>query len=157
MKLNLKYGSHFIKGPGVIIGGDGESGFGHNEASSIIDNDLKDRSSVISNLSYHKRLFGVIRCLTQETGENIFQPFNREYKIRSIKAFYLARKFGRKYALNYWNELRNVKAQNIALLYPIYGLLVLLPTSLIDYPVKKIENSLTYYRNQKSKKYSKND
>lgn len=157
VKLNLKFGSYYINGPGVVIGGDGESGFGFNEASSNIDSDLKDRSSVISNLSYHKRLFDVVRNLQDETKINIFKPFNKEYRIRSIKAFYLARKHGRKYVLQYWKELKKINVQDIWLLYPIYGIIFCLPIWILNYPIFTVEKVINHYRSKKSKKYSTND
>lgn len=157
VKLSLKFGTYYINGPGVIIGGDGESGFGFNEASGNIDSDLKDRSSVISNLSYHKRLFDVVRNLQDETKINIVSPFNKEYKIRSIKAFYLARQYGRKYLLEYCAELKKVKIKSIWLLYPIYTIIFCLPTVMLNYPILTIEKVLNNYRSKKSKKYSTND
>lgn len=156
-KLNMIFGSYYISGPGVVIGGDGESGFGFNEASGNIDSDLKDRSSVISNLSYHKRLFEVVRNLQDETKKNILEPFNKEYKIRSIKAFYLARKYGRKYLLEYWRELKKVNIRDIWLYYPIYGIIFCLPKWILNYPIFTIEKIIKNYRSKKSKKYSTND
>jgi glycosyltransferase involved in cell wall biosynthesis len=157
VKLSLKFGSHYINGPGVIIGGDGESGFGFNEASDNIDSDLKDRSSVISNLSYHKRLYDVVRNLQDETKINILKSFNSEYKIRSIKAFYLAREYGRKYLWEYWKELKKVNVQNIWLFYPIYLIIFCFPTWILNYPIFIIEKIINNYRSKKSKKYSTND
>jgi len=157
VKLSLKFGTYYINGPGVIIGGDGESGFGFNEASGNIDSDLKDRSSVISNLSYHKRLFSVVKNLQDETKINISTPFNKEYKIRSIKAFYLARQYGRKYLLEYWSELKKVNVKGIWLLYPVYTIIFSLPIIMLNYPILKIEKVLNNYRSKKSKKSSKND
>lgn len=157
VKLSLKFGSYYINGPGVVIGGDGESGFGFNEASRSIDSDLKDRSSVISNLSYHKRLLDVVRNLEIDTKQPILKPFNKEYKIRSIKAFYLARKYGRKYLIQYWKELNKINIPGIGLLYPIYGVIFSLPIWVLNYPISVVERGLNYYRNNKSKKYSTND
>jgi glycosyltransferase involved in cell wall biosynthesis len=150
--LNIEYGSFFISGPGVIVGGDGESGFGFNESSVGLDMDLKDRSSVISNLSYHKRLFDVINKLSNDIQIDIYSPFINEYKIRSIKAFIVARKLGRKYLIKYLRELNKLKVPGILLFYPIYFLIFIMPFSFLYIPLKFIEEVLTSYRIRKKYK-----
>lgn len=157
VKLSTRFGSYYINGPGVIIGADGESGFGFNEASSNINDDLKDRSSVISNLSYHKRLFDVVRNLEDDLKINIVNPFNKEYKIRSIKALYLARVHGRKYTFSYLKELNKVNVSGVWLLYPIYVLIFCSPIWILNYPIIAIEKVLNYYRSRNAKKFTIND
>lgn len=148
VKLNLIYGSYYIFGPGVIIGGDGESGFGFNEAAKNNDSDLRDRSSVISNLAYHKRLFDVIENLVTDTKIDIKISFYKEYKIRSIKAFYTARKFGRKYLISYWIELKKLSIPNIKSNYPIYFIIFCFPIWILKYPILILEKSVSYYRSK---------
>ena len=147
--LNIKHGSFFIGGPGVIVGGDGESGFGFNESSAGLDTDLKDRSSVISNLSYHKRLFYVIYKLSNDIKTDIYSPFINEYKIRSVKAFIVARKQGRKYLTKYFLELNKLNVPGILFFYPIYLIIFILPFSFLFKPFKFIEELLTSYRIRK--------
>jgi hypothetical protein len=144
--LNSNYGSYYIYGPGVIIGGDGENGFGFNEASMNLDSDLKDRSSLISNLSYHKRLFKVIRDLEKDTNQNIFKPFLLEYKIRSVKALFEERKSGRKRALKYFKELSKLKISGIWLFYPAYLLVIYLPIIFLIYPISLFQKILQKFR-----------
>jgi hypothetical protein len=157
VKLNLIYGSYYVFGPGIIIGGDGESGFGFNEAAKNNDTDLRDRSSIISNLSYHKRLFDVIENLVVDTNFDIKIPFYKEYSIRSIKAFYTARKYGRKYLISYWKELKKLSVPYIKLNYPIYFIIFCLPLWILKYPILIIEKSVYYYRSKFANKYSTND
>lgn len=147
--LNIEYGSFFIGGPGVIVGGDGESGFGFNESSVGLDMDLKDRSSVISNLSYHKRLFDVINKLSNDIQIDIYSPFISEYKIRSVKAFIVASKLGRKYLIKYFLELNKLNVPGILLFYPIYLLIFITPSIFLYKPLKFFEEILTSYRIRK--------
>jgi glycosyltransferase involved in cell wall biosynthesis len=144
--LNIKYGSYFIQGPGIIVGGDGESGFGFNEASSKIDFDLKDRSSVISNLSYHKRLFDVIISISNDTSNNIYDVFLKEYKIRSVKAFFIARKSGRRYVLKYFKELHSLNIKGIWVLFPFYLIIFLMPIYVMNWPLILLEKFINRYR-----------
>lgn len=147
--LSIKHGTYFINGPGVIIGGDGESGFGSNQASCNLDADLKDRTSIISNISYHKRLFEVIRNIDKDINKNISKSFFIEYKIRSIKALFNARKNGRKHIHMYWKELKKLDLNNLWLLLPIYYVIYLLPYNILEWPIDFIENKIYKYRNYK--------
>jgi hypothetical protein len=153
--LNSKYGSFYISGPGIIIGGDGENGFGFNEASIGADADLKDRSSILSNLSYHKRLIEVVRNLERDIGIKVFAKFLQEYKIRSVKALFEARRKNRKIGLTYLNELRKLKLPGIWIYEPIYFLILNLPFSILNLPFKFIQRIILYYRNEIIIQYNK--
>lgn len=137
--LNSKYGSYFINGPGVIIGGDGESGFGYNEASVNTDIDLKDRSTVLTNLIYHKRLFNVLNNIQLDIDSEFLDVFMSEYKIRSIKALFNARKHGRLLAKEYWKGLSNFNISGIYWYYPFYLLIYILPNWFLDFLFRKVE------------------
>jgi abequosyltransferase len=144
--INLKFGSYFIAGPGVITGGDGESGFGFNEAANSNDFDLKDRSSIISNISYHKRLFNVIKKVDYDYDLRIFKPFIIEYKIRSVKAVYEARKLGRRNLIDYVKELLKLEISGLYILFPIYFIIFLSPTFILNFPFKFIERIILKIR-----------
>lgn len=148
--LNSKYGAFYLSGPGVIIGGDGENGFGLNEASFGIDSDLKDRSTIISNLSYHKRLFHVIQKLQIDVKQEIFNVFLKEYKIRSIKAIYEARRKNKNLAVQYLNELRNLNIRGLWLFEPVYFLLINLPLLFLIMPIRIAQVIFLKYRNFKN-------
>jgi hypothetical protein len=130
--LNKSYGSYNISGPGVIIGGDGESGFGFNEASANNDLDLKDRSSIISNIAYHKRLFEVINKIDIDINQSIYKAFTIEYKIRSIKAMYIAKKQDNKYLKLYWQELRQININGMWTLSPFYFFIYITPLEILN-------------------------
>lgn len=147
--LHTKYGSYGISGPGIIIGGDGESGFGFNDASSSIDADLKDRTSIISNLAYHKRLFDVVKKIEVEIGQQILSPFIFEYKIRCVKAIFIARKYGRKYLKNYWKSLKKMNIKGIWTITPFYFLIYISPLFILNWPIGIIELMIMKYRNNK--------
>lgn len=147
---HIKYGSYYISGPGIIIGGDGESGFGFNEASISIDSDLKDRTSIISNIPYHKRLFEVLKSVNSDLDFDILQPFVFEYKIRCIKALFVARKFGRKYLKIYWEQLISLNVDGFLILYPIYLLIYVLPSNFFEFPFRLLEGLIINYRKNKT-------
>ena len=134
--LNSKFGSFFIKGPGVIVGGDGESGFGFNEASNGKDIDLKYRNNVTSNLNYHKRLFDVLRSISGDSKLYFFDAFIFEYKIRSIKAFFNARKLGRDFAESYWKALVKLNIYGLWKFVPVYLFIYLMPYKVLTFPFK---------------------
>lgn len=151
--LNSEYGSFYISGPGIIIGGDGENGFGFNEASSGIDSDLKDRSSILSNLSYHKRLFEVLRNLEKDIEIRIFAQFLIEYKIRSVKALFEARRVDRKIGLTYLKELRKLELPGLCIYEPLYFLILNLPISIISPSFSLIQRIILNHKMKK--KYNK--
>jgi glycosyltransferase involved in cell wall biosynthesis len=125
--LSYKYGSYFIEGPGIVVGGDGENGFGLNSAADANDSDLIRRTSVVSNLSYHKRLFIVLKQLDVDLKFNIFSFFVKEYNLRSIKALLLARNEGRKQLFLYWRGLLELDIFFTKLLFPLFILLLIFP------------------------------
>ena len=144
--LHSKYGSYGISGPGIIIGGDGESGFGFNDASSNLDADLKDRTSIISNLAYHKRLFDVVNKMELDISQEIVSPFIFEYKIRCVKAIFIARKYGRKYLKNYWKSLKKININGIWMIVPFYLLIYISPLFILNWPIGIIEVMIMKYR-----------
>jgi hypothetical protein len=147
--LSSKYGTYFIGAPGVIIGGDGENGFGFNEASVGVDVDLKDRSSIISNLAYHKRLFDVIKKVEYDININIYKPFIKEYKIRSIKAIFSARMHGRKYFNLYWKKFNDLNIYKQWELTPFFFISYILPKSILSFVSYFSEKILITYRKLK--------
>lgn len=147
-------GTFYISGPGVIIGGDGESGFGFNDASKNLDADLKDRSSILSNISYHKRLFDVLKKVKIDLDLNILKPFILEYKIRSVKSLFIARKYGRNYLSKYWNELKSLEIKSIWMLFPVYLVLYIFPSFFLAWPIYVAEAIINMYRILKSKIYN---
>ena len=148
--LNNLYGSYNISGPGVIIGGDGESGFGYNEASTNNDLDLKDRSSIISNLAYHKRLFEVIKNIDIDINQSIFKAFIKEYKIRSIKAMHIAKTKGNNYLKLYWNELAALKINGMWILIPFYIFIYVIPLDFLNFFFKFSEKLFLNFRKFKN-------
>jgi hypothetical protein len=147
--LHSKYGSYGISGPGIIIGGDGESGFGFNDASSNLDADLKDRTSIISNLAYHKRLFDVVKKIEEDICLEISSAFIFEYKIRSVKAIYIARKYGRKSLANYWKSLKKIDTNGFWMITPFYLLIYFSPLFILKWPISIIEVMILKYRKNK--------
>jgi hypothetical protein len=145
-QMSSKHGSYFIDGPGVIVGGDGENGFGFNDASVNLDFDLKDRSTIISNLTYHKRLFDVLKKVDSDINQNISKPFCFEYKLRSIKALFTARKYSREYINSYWKELAKLNIDKVWQLRPFYLIFYILPVEVLIWPLKITETILVNYR-----------
>ena len=140
------YGVHYIYGPGVVIGGDGESGFGFNESSSEEDKKLKDRSSIISNLAYHKRLLEVLYKTEQDIQRKIIPPFIREYKLRSVKAIFKARSNGREYLKSYWKSYVNLKIDKHWQLLPVYLFAYSLPSRILLIILTILEKIVIWFR-----------
>lgn len=105
--ISAKHGTYFIGGPGVIVVSDGENGFGLNSASQG-DSELSDRSSFLSNLKYHKRLFLVIRDLGKVYGAEFVHTFFKEYHFRSISGLFGARESGWSAVYRYYRELNKI-------------------------------------------------
>lgn len=107
MTLGSQHGCWFLSGPGVLIGGDGENGFGLNPAA-VGQNDLADRSTMISRLRYHKRLFIVVRDLAQLLNPSLEVAFFKEYHLRAVAAFKEARNTDRRMLESYWNAYSEI-------------------------------------------------
>lgn len=101
--LSYKHGGWFVKGPGVMIGSDGENGFGLNSASTG-DSDLVDRSDVLSNLRFSRRLIIVIDKLSDKIGADFARNFFKEFNLRNLSGMREARKHGRSSLNDYWSE-----------------------------------------------------
>lgn len=147
--LSSMYGTYFISGPGVVIGGDGESGFGFNESSIGLDVELKDRSSIISNLAYQKRLFDVIKKVEIDLKSNFYNTFIIEYKIRSVKAIFNSRIYGRKYLIEYWEKLNQLQIKKIWHLKPIYFIAYISPLIFLKSLINILESIIIFIRKNK--------
>jgi glycosyltransferase involved in cell wall biosynthesis len=135
--LSKEYGSRFIAGPGVIVYGDGENGFGSN-SSSADDFDLKDRSSIHSNLKFNKRLLFVIDKLSIDLGSKFSTSFYKEFNFRNFSGMRIARNLSRKDLLNYWVELGSITKQRKIFHYAIFFLMLILPRYIINIIVNSI-------------------
>jgi glycosyltransferase involved in cell wall biosynthesis len=128
MTLASQHGCWFLSGPGVLVGGDGENGFGLNSAA-VGQSDLADRGSVLSRLRYHKRLFVVIHDLAELISPSVEAVFFKEYHVRAIAAFAEARNINRKMLSEYWKTYREI-TPNVPLVNSMaFTLLWILPTS----------------------------
>lgn len=107
-----RFGSYYICGPGVMIHSDGENGFGVNEAS-VGQEDLVDRSGIMSNLKYNQRLIQVINQLSLDFGNKFKNNFFRAFNLRHSSGMLRARRLGRSMLSAYWLELSAItQAQN---------------------------------------------
>jgi glycosyltransferase involved in cell wall biosynthesis len=127
--LTQKTGARYIAGPGVLLGGDGENGFGTN-ASSVGDQDLADRSSIHSNLKYNKRLLKVIESLGSALGEPFIKSFYDEFNFRSISGMRHARNISRNDLLLYWKQLGEMTKFRKKRYFFIFLVIYLFPASL---------------------------
>lgn len=91
--LGKAHGIYCISGPGIVIFGDGENGFGLNEAGGE-DADLADRESIFANLTYQRRLLKAIRDIDDHIYSGVFSIFIAEYKRRSVSGMMRARVSG---------------------------------------------------------------
>lgn len=122
-------GARFISGPGILLGGDGENGFGTN-ASSIGDQDLADRSSIHSNLKYNTRLLKVIESLGSILGSQFIRSFYDEFNFRSISGMRHARNISRNDLVLYWKQLSEMTKFRKKRYFIIFFVIYLFPASL---------------------------
>ena len=131
--ISLKNGCHVISGPGIIAGGDGENGFGLNEASSGDDRDLANRKSPDSNMVYHKRLFSVLKDISMISGFDYFRVFISEYKIRAVKHMLSTRLINRTVYLRYLKTLFSLNIPNSQIILIGGGICLILPKYIVKY------------------------
>lgn len=143
--LSSRYGSSFISGPGVVVGGDGENGFGLN-SSSENNSDLIDRSSVHSNLKFNKRLIVVIERLADHLGVKFKISFYREFNFRNLSGMLSARNQGVKSLFEYWNDLSEVTRYRNFSHWCAFALMIFLPIGLINFFSIRIKKILIFNR-----------
>lgn len=132
LTLGYQHGVNFISGKGIILGGDGENGFGLNQASQQKDTDLSDRTNLKSNLAYHKRLLFVISRLSENLDSGIKEKFLKEYKIRSIKAILSCKEKSKEYATQYANEMMKLDIECSLIYKLIVQLIIKIPKPIVS-------------------------
>jgi len=145
--LMNKHGSMYISGPGVVIGGDGENGFGANSASNG-DIELVDRSSIHSNLNFVKRLFKVVDSLASSLGSEFSRSFYKEFNFRSVSGMRYARHLSRTDLVFYWNNLSKITKYQSKIYKFIFYLMYLLPTSFISIFISSVASLVEFYRSK---------
>jgi glycosyltransferase involved in cell wall biosynthesis len=105
--VSSKHGLYSLTGPGVVIGSDGENGFGNNE-SSIGQNDLSDRKSLFANLNYQRRLISSLEQLSKIDDNFRLDLFFNEWNIRHIKQILIFRLKSRELLLKYWKQYKSL-------------------------------------------------
>lgn len=129
--LTSKFGSCFIPGPGVFVGGDGENGFGKNE-SSVNSGDLVDRSSVHSNLNFNMRLIRVVDMLGQALGSQFIVAFFNEFNFRNFSGMRLARLESRNSLIKYWTVLGGLTRYRRLHHYFLFYSMLILPKFIVS-------------------------
>ena len=130
--LFKEHGALFLKGPGVIVGGDGENGFGKNDAGAN-DADLVNRSSTTSNIKFQKRLVGVVNSLTPTLGHSFNKSFFGTFNLRSLSGLRHARLVSRRDCRAYWTGFRGV-TKNLRIGHLLCFILIyLLPRRLVKF------------------------
>lgn len=145
--VNTIYGGHYINGPGVITGSDGESGFGLNQSAKVNEKDLVNRNSTLSKLNYHVRLLDVINKMDSITNLSISKSFSREYKIRGVKLFYNTRKNDPKQILNYFRKSMKLKLKNKWKLLFIFIIISIIPIFIMEPILMRLEKLIMHRRN----------
>jgi len=148
--LSNKYGSYFIPGPGIMIGSDGENGFGLNESASDRDKNLIDRSHFLSNLNYQVRLKEIIERIAKETSSEILKSFLKEYKIRYIKFAWTARKKGRKGLLEFLKYSKKLGLINVSYVNYLLLIFYIIPIDLLNIILSTTEKAIHKFRKNKN-------
>ncbi|MCI8416500.1 MAG: glycosyltransferase family 2 protein [Lachnospiraceae bacterium] len=115
-----KFGGYYMSKPTVCAMGDGENAYGHSDSSEK-NKLLADRTSVFSNLEFHKGLIFVIKKFDEDYHMNIFGEFEKEYNLRSIVGMSNAEANGKKTLKRYWSKMNslNVRINAISRIYYI--------------------------------------
>lgn len=148
--LSIKYGSYFLPGPGIMIGSDGENGFGLNQSASERDKVLINRKSQFSNLNYQVRLIEVVRKVANNSSVSMFNSFLREYRIRFIKSAWTARRKGRKQLYEYFKYSYLLNLPTIRRVYPLLLILFILPNNIVDFILFNVEKVIHEHRKNKN-------
>jgi glycosyltransferase involved in cell wall biosynthesis len=138
--LCSKHGSYFLEGPGIMIGSDGENGFGLNDAADERDIQLRDRDSVVANLNYQVRLIEVMKRISSFTSRRVFDVFIREYRIRFVKAAWTSRKRGLKDFYDFFTYSRKLRIEVGWKVFLILMSFFIIPKSLLGILLESAEN-----------------
>lgn len=123
MIILYRYGGMYINIPNVKCVGDGENGFGRSDSSEKNEL-LANRSSVFSNLEYHKHLIKVIDEIDNDLKLNLKEYFSKEYSLRSISGLSAARKISKNTLKEYWYMMNKLDI-NIFFVAKVYYLILL--------------------------------
>ena len=118
-----KYGGYYMKTPLIVCVGDGENGYG--KADSAVKNPLlMDRTSVFSNLEFHKGLIAVIKMFDADNNTSVFKTFQKEYNIRTISGMASARRAGKETLKEFWKKLNSLDIKINCLSHIYYFMLM---------------------------------
>ncbi|MCI9480631.1 MAG: glycosyltransferase family 2 protein [Lachnospiraceae bacterium] len=102
-----KWGGYYMCKPTVRAMADGENAYGYSDSSEKNEL-LADRTSVFSNLEFHKGLIFVIKKFDEDYQMNIFRGFEKEYNLRSIVGMSNAEACGKKVLKKYWRKMNSL-------------------------------------------------
>lgn len=128
--VSARHGLYCLTGPGVVIGSDGENGFGNNQ-SAIGQNDLSDRKSLFANINYQKRLISTLIQLSKKDDVFRLDLFFDEWNFRHIKQILTFRLKSRGLLLNYWNQYNSLTDKIRFLNTFVFIFSMLLPRKLV--------------------------
>lgn len=120
----FNYGGQYINIPLIDCFADGENGFGKNE-SSVKNELLADRSSIFSNLEYHKGLIKTIKIFDADNKTNVIKAFSKEYCLRSYSGLAKAKRSSNNDLNQYWKRM-NLLDIKITWVAKMYYLLLLI-------------------------------
>lgn len=102
------HGGMYINVPIVRYIGDGQNGFGKNEAGET-NRLLQDRKNHLSNIEYHKGLIKVIKYFDSKNETTLYQKFEKLYNLRTYVGLKNARILGRKELIEYYKMLQSLE------------------------------------------------
>ena len=118
----MNHGGYYMNVPTVEAVGDGENGYGKSESSEK-NPLLADRTSIFSNLEFHKGLIWTIKRYDSDYGTYVFKDFEKEYNLRSYGGLSNARALGKETYKKYW-EMLNSLDLNLGMLPKTYHFLL---------------------------------
>jgi len=144
----FNHGGQYINIPLVDCFADGENGFGKNEASGKNEL-LANRSSIFSNLEYHKGLIKTIKIFDTDNKTKVINEFSKEYCLRSYSGLAKAKRNSNNDFNQYWKKMNllDIEITWVAKMY--YILLLTFGYSTSNFLLKIPKNILLFIRKKK--------
>lgn len=144
--LAIKYGYGYIDQVILKVGGDGENGFG---SQADKDKDLADRTSVLSDLNYHKRLHKIVKQIIQDSERDFMSAYRFEYTKRLLPRFIEMKSKKMGFAKDLKKEVLREKIALPFLTHVFYFSASLMPSSIL----KGVNNlKYRYYNKEQDRK-----
>lgn len=145
MHVINQYGAYYFNVLTVYAIEDGENAYG--VAASSVKNDLlANRKSVLSNLEFHKGLIKTIKLFDHDNNSNVFKIFQKEYSLHSYTGMRSARLVGKKELRQFWRKMRSLDIKISPIAYVYFFMLITFGVKIADNILLIPKKTLRYLR-----------